>query len=232
MINQTNDKVNPIKTVIALLIPFVELGLGSFFNERVSGQFMKATVATGFGLIAFLLAIYLFKDVLGVAWHKYRKHIWRNLGLSLLGTIACYAILSVVRSGMTALNLLAPVTTPDVLSLQTAATGVYASLPVLMAPWTEEIVFRHAMFYQFKSKGKLVYWLLFFVQAILFGLIHWFNFNGQIMQMVPYMVIGAWFGLMYTWGKNIWFNIFSHFFFDIMTPLAAVALLIVTMFNH
>jgi membrane protease YdiL (CAAX protease family) len=46
------------------------------------------------------------------------------------------------------------------------------------------------------------------------------------------MAVGAWFGLIYVWGKNIWFNIFSHFFFDVITPLAALALLVVTLITQ
>lgn len=235
MVNDRNNQISPIKTVIAVLLPLFELGLGSFFIERVHGQVLKATISSGFSLIAFLIAIYLFKDLLVSEWHGYRKHIWRNLGLSLIGTILCFVILSGVRMLMSSMNLAAPANGVDVLSIQTIQTqavGLYATIPVLLAPWTEELVFRHAIFYQFKSKGKLIFWTLFIVQAVLFGLVHWFNFNGHVIQTIPYMAVGAWFGLIYVWGKNIWFNIFSHFFFDVITPLAALALLVVTLITQ
>ncbi len=98
MVNDRNNQISPIKTVIAVLLPLFELGLGSFFIERVPGQVLKATVSSGFSLIAFLIAIYLFKDLLVSEWHGYRKHIWRNLGLSLIGTILCFVILSGVSN--------------------------------------------------------------------------------------------------------------------------------------
>lgn len=232
MESELNKQISPVKTIIAILIPIFELGLGSVVSEQVSGQVMKATVAGGFAVIAFLIAIYLFKDILKSEWHAYRKHIWRDLGLSLIGTILAFMLLAGARVLMSAMNLAAGTTLPDVLSIQSAATNLYATIPIILAPWTEELVFRHAIFYQFKAKGRLVFWGLFVVQAILFGLVHWFNFDGNMIEMIPYMLVGLLFGLIYAWSKNIWFNIFSHFFFNIMTPLAAALVLVLSLIAH
>lgn len=113
----------------------------------------------------------------------------------------------------------------SVLSIQMASMGLVASLTTLMAPFTEEIIFRHALFFQWKN-NKVLMWVMFFVSSIAFGLIHWNNFNGDVVQMIPYMVVGAWFALIYFWSKNIWQNIMTHFLFDFVQFASAIFVLV------
>ncbi len=107
---------------------------------------------------------------------------------------------------------------------------VVANLTTLMAPFSEEIVFRHVLFYQFK-KYKILFYIMFVLSSVAFGLIHWNNFNGNVYLMIPYMCIGLVLALIYWLGRNIWFNIFTHFFFDFGQFLAAL-LLFVMSFVH
>ncbi len=49
---------------------------------------------------------------------------------------------------------------------------------------------------------------MLFVQGILFGLIHWNNFNGNIYAMIPYMVLGVYLvdlSVFKTFGAPLWF---------------------------
>ncbi|MFZ2589020.1 CPBP family intramembrane glutamic endopeptidase, partial [Paucilactobacillus nenjiangensis] len=86
-------------------------------------------------------------------------------------------------------------------------------------------------FYQFKGRGAVTV-LMFFFSAIFFGLIHWNNFNGNVVEMIPYMMMGAWFSLLYLYSKNIWVSITTHFLFDVMTPVASIFMLIITIIQH
>ncbi|WP_235016932.1 type II CAAX prenyl endopeptidase Rce1 family protein [Pediococcus acidilactici] len=38
---------------------------------------------------------------------------------------------------------------------------------------------------------------MFILSSVLFGLIHWNNFNGDLLQMIPYMFVGAGFAVIY-----------------------------------
>ena len=70
---------------------------------------------------------------------------------------------------------------------------------------------------------------MFLLSSFLFGLAHWNNFNGDIFKMIPYMVVGAWFAIIYYKSKNIWQNIMTHFFFDFLQVIAAVVVLILSL---
>ncbi|GEP20015.1 CPBP family intramembrane glutamic endopeptidase [Pediococcus argentinicus] len=219
-------KVSAPKTIIAILIPLLELGIGSFIARLVhNNQWLLVILNVLVFFVGFITAIILFKDVLRDDWKIWKQHIWRNLGLALLGMILTYVILSLVRMGMKPFVAGAAVNT-SLLSIQTASMGLVASLTTLMAPFTEEIVFRHALFFQWKN-NKVLMWIMFFVSSVAFGLVHWNNFNGDVVQMIPYMVVGAWFALIYYFSKNIWQNIMTHFLFDFVQFASAVLLLVV-----
>lgn len=73
---------------------------------------------------------------------------------------------------------------------------------------------------------------MFFVSSIAFGLVHWNNFQGDIMQMIPYMFIGAFFATIYYFTRNIWQNIITHFMFNFLQFGAAIFLLIVAIIQR
>ena len=198
-------------------------------------QLVKVSIAVGLAFVVFLVVVWMFRDVLGSNWRLYREHIVRNIALDVVLMIAVYAVLALVRIGMKAvMGSSAAGGAADMLSFQavtTAGIGLFGSLTVLMAPFTEELVFRHVLFYQWRGH-RIVTFLMFFVSSIAFGLVHWNNFNGDVTQMVPYMVIGGFFALIYYFSRNIWQNIITHFLFDFVQFAAALVLLIVAILQH
>jgi membrane protease YdiL (CAAX protease family) len=225
-----NKTINWGKTLCAAVIPPLELFIGALLIKQAHSDWTKAIISDLVFLVGFIIAIMLFRDVLKKDWPTFKTHIWRNLGLAILGVLASYAILTIVRSAMHLIgfgsinpfggNLLSA-------AMDTAALGLVGSLTALMAPFTEEIVFRHALFYQFKNQ-KTVMIILGILSSIYFGLVHWNNFNGDVTQMVPYMIMGGWFAFIYYKSKNIWQNIATHFIFDFLTVAGAIVLVILT----
>lgn len=216
--------INPIKTIIAILIPLAELGLGSILADLIHNQLASIIINViifGSGL---LLALYLYGDVLKADWPAFRAHIWRNLLFAVIGVFALYALLAATRLVIKP----ASAATPILLAANPAALGIIASLTTLFAPFTEEIIFRHVLFYQWRGRGWLTP-VMFIVSAVLFGLVHWFNFNGQIMQTIPYMLTGALFAGIYYFSKNIWQNIMTHFLFDFIQFLAAIFVFVISL---
>ncbi|MFC6170880.1 CPBP family intramembrane glutamic endopeptidase [Loigolactobacillus jiayinensis] len=214
-----------VKTVIACLIVPVELALAPQVIKLAQHQLGRAILMDLVFFIGFCVAVWLFRDVLKSDWQRFKQHWFIHSLWAIGGVFVSYAILAAVRW---VLKPLAVGTTPDLLSVQTATVGLIASLTVLMAPFTEEIIFRHVLFYQWRRRGILT-WLMFILSAVLFGLAHWNNFDGNVLAMVPYMAVGAWYALIYYWSRDIWQNILTHFLFDIIQFLGALLVLVVAL---
>lgn len=223
-----NNKISKSKLSIAILIPIVELTIGALIAPLIPSSWGKVIFNDILFFVGFFIAINLYKDVLKADWQKFKEHFLRNIAFAFLGVIISYVLLSLVRSGLKATLSVGEVQ-KDLLSISTstASLGVIGSLTALMAPFTEEIIFRHALFYQWRNRG-IITALMFLISSILFGLVHWNNFHGDLTQMIPYMVVGAWFALIYFKSKNIWQNIATHFLFDFLQVAAAVMMLIVS----
>ncbi|MDR2976960.1 MAG: CPBP family intramembrane metalloprotease [Streptococcaceae bacterium] len=179
-------------------------------------------------LFGFLAVILLNRHFLAEQWQIFRKRFWLKLLLAILFVVIAQILLTLVRDGL-GLNAVKA----DKLSmLEVFGSLFWSMIPALLAPFTEEIVFRHLLFMKFRASAKpAIFWCLWLLQSLLFGLIHWVNFNGQILQMVPYMVIGAYFGLIYYFSKNIWQSILTHFIFNGMSLFMLIFSLIMSLFS-
>ncbi|MDM8212978.1 type II CAAX endopeptidase family protein [Enterococcus hirae] len=219
--------ISPKKTIIALLIPLAELLIGDALIPKLTSQWAKVIYTVLIFLTSLCIAVYLYQDVLRKDWRTYKNHLWWNFAIALVGVAASFALLAGVRFLLDSLHITqaSALSANGFLSLETASMGLVASTTALMAPFTEEIVFRHVLFYQWKNRGVLT-WLMFLLSAIAFGLVHWNNFNGQLDQMIPYMCVGALYALIYYFSKNIWYNIMTHFFFDFFQVIGAILMFI------
>ncbi|MCH5462598.1 CPBP family intramembrane metalloprotease [Lactobacillus sp. LC28-10] len=218
------QSVSAIKTLVAIAIPVLELGLGAVVAEVTTDKWIRIILVDLIFLIGLCTAIYVYHDVLSDHWHRFKHHLGSGLLVAICGVIAAYMLLSAVRQGLTLVGL-ASSGSSTIMSIQTAGLALVASLTTLMAPFAEEIVFRHALFYQWRGRGAFT-WLMLIVSSIAFGLVHWNNFHGEIVQMIPYMFVGALFGLIYYFSRNIWQVILTHFLFDIIQVIAVIAMFI------
>lgn len=230
---EKQQTISKSKTVLALCIPVLELVLASLLMPLIAsskGEKIVFNVAIAF--IGFAGSLVLFGNVLKKAWPSFRQHLWRNLALAILGVIAAHLLLMLVRnllSFIAGASITAGAASYETLSMQTASLTLFGSLTSLMAPFSEEIIFRHVLFYQWKGRGILT-GIMLFVSSISFGLVHWNNFDGQIIRMIPYMCVGLFFAVIYYFSKNIWQNIMTHFFFDIISFLSALLLFVFALF--
>lgn len=229
-------KISVKRTLIALLIPIASLLIGDFLGQYLPSQAGKLILVDVISLLAFGVSLALYGNVLQNDWQQFKTHFWRNLLFALGGMLVSYLLLSVTRNALALAGLSAEISlwtprSPLMVSQLTNATyGLIGTIPILLAPFTEEIVFRHALFFQFKGR-KWLTGFMFVLSAIAFGLAHWNNFSGHIIAMIPYMVVGAWFALLYWWSKNIWQNIATHFLFDFVQVLAAIFVFIMALIS-
>ena len=83
----------------------------------------------------------------------------------------------------------------------------------LTAAVTEEFLFRGALqriFTQWSGRTHLAIWLT----AFLFSAIHL-----QFYGFIPRMLLGAYFGYLLVWSRNIWIPVAAHFFNNAITVL-------------
>jgi membrane protease YdiL (CAAX protease family) len=189
-----------------------------------------ANIAIRLLLIVLLLGMY--RDVLKKQWVLFRKKPWLKLLAIAAGTALVFAILYAVRLALPLLGSVPTTTYGGEEQSLSSALMIASSLIPLAAAFQEEIIFRHVLFYKFReSRGKwILVPLMFLLSSFLFGAIHFTNFGGSLFLTIPYMVLGAYFALIYFLTKNIWYSIAIHFTFNFVNSLLP-ALFVVFMQN-
>lgn len=167
--------------------------------------------------------LFLFHDFLGQEWQGFKAKFWRNILLTIILYFGAIAVLSVARIGLKSLAG----DFGDSPESSLLLTFLTALVPFI-APFAEELTFRYLLFG--KIRPRAFKFVMFFVSAILFGLIHILNFYGQILQTVPYMFVGAYFALIYQFTKNIWNSIMVHWIFNSINSVVPVIVLIILHF--
>lgn len=181
-------------------------------------------------LAGFLFMLYLFQDFLKEQWRLYRHRLFLKLLLSMLLVVGAFLILRIVRGLIPSDLLLRRASTSEGSQTLSPIWAVIAAIPPFIAPFTEELFFRYLLLGKFTNKILRV--VMLFVQGILFGLVHWNNFNGNIFAMIPYMVLGVYLGIIYLLSKNIWGSIMVHWMLNTMNSmLPALFLLILSFFG-
>jgi membrane protease YdiL (CAAX protease family) len=103
---------------------------------------------------------------------------------------------------------------------------LFGTMLPLLAPFLEEIVFRYVLFFKF-IKYKFIAPILFIISSILFWVVHFNNFDGNLFLTIPFMVTGAYFALIYYFTKNIWYSISVHFISNFALSLLPVLFILV-----
>ena len=210
MLNRVDWK---LRDTIALLVIPLELTLGWLLSMTplVENPMLAACVPFLLKAISLSVIILLYRKLLADSWGDFKKRIWLKL-LICAGLAVCMTfVLSGVR-GLVGITQSAGV-------MESVTGGLpfglflLASFTPVLAPVTEEIVFRHVLFYKFKDQTALCV-LMCIGSAFLFGAIHYNNFGGSLMLTVPYMAIACAYNLLYLFTKNIWTSTVTHLIFN------------------
>lgn len=176
----------------------------------------------------FLVMIYLFGDFLKAEWRVYRQKLFRRLLLSIVLVAGIFLLLRVVRGLIPSELLELGSSTNDSSQTLSPSWSVLAAIAPFLAPFAEELTFRYLLLGKLTNKALRL--IMLFVQGILFGLVHWNNFNGNIYAMIPYMALGVYFGLIYLFSKNIWGSIMVHWMLNTMNAMLPALLLLILSF--
>ena len=214
---------NAIFSLLIIPLEILLIGLFSILPFNQSG-----VLAGIFQIIIFygaLVAIILLnKDLLSSQWQKFQNNLMKNFFIIIFSVIFMNLLLKLIKIPLDALiinsaNSIGAM--PTILILLTSTIS-------LTVPFVEEIVFRHFLFYNIKSKN--IKWVMFFVSAIIFGLLHYSEVGSDLIKTIPYMFIGIFLSLSYYYTKNIWIPILIHLLYNLITVIYAIAGLIILAF--
>ena len=94
-------------------------------------------------------------------------------------------------------------------SQQTAATWSLL-LTVVLAPVSEELLFRGLVYGQLRRSG-LGFWFAGLSSSIVFSVFH-----GTMVHIVPAMFMGMWFVSVYEYTGRIWWSMIAHSFYNML----------------
>ncbi|WP_368251705.1 lysostaphin resistance A-like protein [Enterococcus sp. 2201sp1_2201st1_B8_2201SCRN_220225] len=208
-----NNVKNSPKEFWALLIIPMEMILGNLLGKipaiKASPNFSLALVIF-LAIVAFLITIISFRKFLASQWRLYwTKWGWLkfliNIGLVFLAALVLKWTRFVVES--------LTISTKQLL-ISSGINILITAIPPFLAAFAEEITFRYLLFGKINQRTLKV--IMFFVSSALFGLAHLANFNFDVVQTIPYMILGGYFALIYFFYDNIWGSIFTHWMFNSM----------------
>ncbi|MEG0250901.1 MAG: type II CAAX endopeptidase family protein [Peptostreptococcus sp.] len=211
MIKQVDKKtifvifIVPLQFFLQLIVNTLNLPVDSLF---------KNLLLLGVSVIVVSLVFLLRGDLLKRDFQKFKENKMKLLLISIVSAVVSALLVIFIKklilaSGLTSLSM----SSSNVSDLPNAWLMLIASIPPTLAPFLEETVFRYELFYRLNS-SKLTGFIFAIISSILFGLLHYFNYNGNIVLTIPLMAVGFFYCIIYKLTDNIWTSIFAHMFYN------------------
>lgn len=198
-------------------------------NSYVLDQFfgVSAQVALGdsiFRGILFIAVCWLYKTMLYTHWQKYKQAFWRSSLLVVVGAVALQVVISFTRSLLPVGESIEKESTIDPNTIAFFSLLII-SLGPLFTALLEDIIFRYTLLQKLFVQPCLWRVILVLLNSILFGLIHYHNFDGDLIATISFMAAGLFLNLIYLWTRNIWHVLLIHFVNNAVLSLGGVILL-------
>ncbi|WP_180074275.1 MULTISPECIES: CPBP family intramembrane glutamic endopeptidase [unclassified Acinetobacter] len=198
-------------------------------NSYVLDQFfgVSAQVALGdsiFRGILFIAVCWLYKTMLYTHWQKYKQAFWRSSLLVVVGAVALQVVISFTRSLLPVGESIEKESTIDPNTIAFFSLLII-SLGPLFTALLEDIIFRYTLLQKLFIQPWLWRVILVLLNSILFGLIHYHNFDGDLIATISFMIAGLFLNLIYLWTRNIWHVLLIHFVNNAVLSLGSVILL-------
>ncbi|UIJ76296.1 MULTISPECIES: CPBP family intramembrane glutamic endopeptidase [unclassified Acinetobacter] len=199
------------------------------FNSYVLDQFfgVSAQVALGdsiFRGILFIAVCWLYKTMLYTHWQKYKQAFWRSSLLVVVGAVVLQVVISFTRSLLPVGESIEKESTIDPNTIAFFSLLII-SLGPLFTALLEDIIFRYTLLQKLFVQPWLWRVILVLLNSILFGLIHYHNFDGDLIATISFMAAGLFLNLIYLWTRNIWHVLLIHFVNNAVLSLGGVILL-------
>jgi len=185
-----------------------------FFNSFVLTQWFGISVLVALGDsifrgILFIAVCWLYKSMLYMHWQKYKQAFWRSSLLVVVGAIVLQVVISLTRSMLPVGTSIEEKPSIDPNSIAFLSLLII-SLGPLFTALLEDIIFRYTLLQKLFIQPWLWRVILVLLNSILFGLIHYHNFDGNLIATVSFMMAGLFLNLIYLWTRNIWHVLLIH----------------------
>lgn len=210
-------------TFAICIIPLILLNglvLEYVFGVSVNVAFAD-TVLRG---MLFVMVCWLYKTMLAEHWQKYKQAFWRSSLLVAAGAVLLQIIISLTRSILPAGQSIETEHQIDPNSIAFISLLIISFGPLFTA-LLEDIVFRYTLLQKLFVAPWLWRVVLLLLNSIVFGLIHFYNFDGNLIATVSFMAAGLFLNLIYLWTRNIWHVLLIHFVNNAVLSLGGVILL-------
>ncbi|MCL6241993.1 CPBP family intramembrane glutamic endopeptidase [Acinetobacter amyesii] len=199
------------------------------FNSYVLDQFfgVSAQVALGdsiFRGILFIAVCWLYKTMLYTHWQKYKQAFWRSSLLVVVGAVVLQVVISFTRSLLPVGESIEKESSIDPNTIAFFSLLII-SLGPLFTALLEDIIFRYTLLQKLFVQPWLWRVVLVLLNSMLFGLIHYHNFDGDLIATISFMAAGLFLNLIYLWTRNIWHVLLIHFVNNAVLSLGGVILL-------
>lgn len=206
-----------------LLIPLI------FINAWLAGLILTdqidiAIADSFFRGILFLILCFIYKNMLIEHWSYFNKAKWKSWGLVIVGAVLLQVLISATKS-------ILPISSTREISEngvdpQSIAFFIllFISFGPLFMALIEDIVFRYTLLHKLFIPNLFLRIVIVLANAVLFGLIHYHNFGGDIIATTSFMVAGLFLNFVYLWTRNIWHVLLIHFINNAVLSLGGVVL--------
>ncbi len=209
--------------IVAYSIMFIFSVLNLNLTEQL--YLMLVNLITPF--ITLCMLFFTYKEFLIDSWHKFEESFSKNMRWIFTGGIGI-VYLGNIASNILMLSLNIVDKSDNQATIESLADNFPAYMiisAVILAPLVEEMVFR-GFIYNWLKKYNVI--LSMIISSLLFGLLHVFdsilvnNDLSELIQMIPYAVMG--FTICYSYKKfnNIFVPIGIH---SLMNAIAMIAIL-------
>ncbi|WP_287911706.1 type II CAAX endopeptidase family protein [Acinetobacter sp.] len=174
--------------------------------------------------LLFISVCYLYKDMLLTHWQKYQQTFWRSSIWVVVGAILLQVAISLTRQFLPLGERQEerPYIEPEQIAFLSL---LIISFGPLFTALLEDIVFRYTLLQKLFIQPWLWRMVLIMLNSILFGLIHYHNFDGNLVATISFMSAGLFLNLIYLWTRNIWHVLLIHFLNNAVLSLGGVLLL-------
>lgn len=210
-------------TFAILIIPLIILN--GFILEKIFGSLIAVSLGdTVLRALLFILVCFLYKDMLFAHWIKFRQAFWRSSLLVVIGAVLLQVVISLTRQLVPVgqrteeKSFIDPEHIPFISLLMISLGPLFTAL-------LEDIVFRYTLLQKLFIQPLLWRIILIMLNSILFGLIHYHNFDGNLIATISFMSAGLFLNLIYLWTRNIWHVLMIHFLNNAVLSVGGIVLL-------
>lgn len=203
--------------IIPLIVTINLISLTLFEDKITLG--LIDTIGRG---VLFIAVCFIYKTMLIKHWIQFKKSRLSSWLLVIVGAVVLQVVITLTRSFLPT-NSISNNKNEDALVIN-LAIFIISFGPVFTA-LLEDIVFRYTLLHKLFIPNLSIRILVITLNSILFGLIHYYNFDGNVISTISFMTAGLFLNLVYIWTRNIWHVLLIHALNNFVLSILAVIIL-------